>query len=73
MKKETHTMTFNFEATPEVREALEKLMGPDESDELGLYGEWPDGSIRQIAKITRSEDCPRELFMDTVKRLQLKD
>lgn len=63
-------MTFNFEATPEVREALEKLMGPDE---LGLYGEWPDGSIRQIAKITRSEDCPRKLFMDTVKRLQLKD
>lgn len=70
MKMETHTITFNCEPTPEVREALEKMIG---SDELGLYGEWPDGSIRQIAKITRAEDCPRELFMDTIKRLRLKD
>lgn len=65
----THTISFNCEPTPEVREAWAKMIG---SDELDLYGEWPDGFIRQIAKITRAEDCPRELFMDTVKGLQLK-
>lgn len=70
MKITDHTITFNCEPSPEAREQLEKMIC---SDELGLYGKWPDGSIRQIATITRAEDCPRELFMDTLKRLRLKD
>ncbi|MBR3286945.1 MAG: hypothetical protein IKI72_03900 [Bacteroidales bacterium] len=66
-KKEEQTMTFEIQATPEIRKAIENLLMDAEDAPFVLYGKDKCGGMHPIANLTKHPDCPDGWFDEIIE------